>query len=261
MMETTALRYAVVTRDLDQSLKLKEAEPGVSLEVEYYRENIRDVKSIDEFLANDRLFTFAMTAHGMSDLSYAKGLMRQVLEEGVTADNALANRLTDPRYKEFAETFNFAAFESATTSFSKASTETVDRYVRQRLEESEGVINEGVRLALYFERNAPNVENVYDLLADRALTSVVQTALGLPSETSLIDIDQQAEIISSRLDLEDLSDPDALSDFLSSFAALWDVNNTTVAQTSPSVSLLAGTSAGVSTELLLSIQSLRTSGR
>ena len=41
--------------------------------------------------------------------------------------------------------------------------------VRQAMEQDAGASNEGVRLALYFERMAPRIKNAYQLLADKAL--------------------------------------------------------------------------------------------
>ena len=71
----------------------------------------------------------------------------------------MANTLTDPRYLEFASTYDFDRYGSIATTFTKARQGTVDKYLRQTLEENEGAKNEGVRLALYFERKAPRYRN------------------------------------------------------------------------------------------------------
>ena len=112
------------------------------------------MKSIDDFLADDRLFTYAMKAFGLGDMAYAKAFMRKVLEGGIDANESFANSLADKRYRDFAETFNFARYGEATTVFTRAGQGTVDNYVRQALEENAGAQNEGVRLALYFQRKA-----------------------------------------------------------------------------------------------------------
>ena len=105
---------------------------------------------MDDFINDDRLFSFAMQAHGLSDMNYAKAFMAKVLNEGVNADDAFANTLSDSRYREFADTFNFEAFGAAATSFTKANEGTVEKYVRQTLEEQAGDTNEGVRLHFIF---------------------------------------------------------------------------------------------------------------
>ncbi len=75
----------------------------------YYQDNIGKVKTVDDFLDNYRLFSFAMTAHGLEDMIYAKAFMKKVLESDLSDDNSFANRLTDDRYKNFAAAFNFGA--------------------------------------------------------------------------------------------------------------------------------------------------------
>ena len=66
--------------------------------------------------------------------------------------------------------------ETATT-YNRAQQPAIDKYMRQTLEENAGEQNEGVRLALYFERKAPTLTSFYEVLADPALAKVVRTAL------------------------------------------------------------------------------------
>ena len=115
--------------------------------------------------------------------------------------------LADRRYRDFAETFNFARYGETATAFTRTQQGTADLYVRQTMEINAGNENEGVRLALYFQRKAPELSSVYSILADRALLEVVQTALSIPPEASFQSIDRQAEEISKRIDLEDFKDP------------------------------------------------------
>ena len=55
----------------------------VDRETKYYLENISKVKTIDEFVKDDRLFRYAMKAHGLEDMAYAKAFMVKALKEGV----------------------------------------------------------------------------------------------------------------------------------------------------------------------------------
>ena len=193
-MLTTTASYRIIAGDLTRSLTTTAAKPQVSRASEYYLANIGNVKSIDDFLSDDRIFSYAMKAFGRQDMTYAKAFMRKVLTEGIDDRESFANGLADPRYHEFAETFNFTRYDAATTSFERTQTGTVDRYVRQTLEEDVGLNNEGVRLALYFERKIANVDSVYEILGDRALLAVVQTALGISAATGATDIDRQARL-------------------------------------------------------------------
>jgi uncharacterized protein DUF1217 len=218
------------------------------------------VKSIDDFLGNQRLFAFAMKAFGLEDMTYAKAFMRKVLSEGVDSNDAFARKLNDPRYREFAEAFNFKRYGETATVFERTRQGTVDRYVRQLMEEEVGGQNEGVRLALYFQRKAPTLTGPYGILADAALLKVAQTALGLPASMSNMDIERQADIIAARLDIEDLKDPAKLGKFLTSFAARWDIANQPTNATEPSLLFAQPREAGIGGDLLASLQNLRLGG-
>jgi len=257
---TTLAGYTIIAADLPRSLHNTAAKPQVARESEYYLAHIENVKSIDDFLADNRLFAYAMKAFGLGDMTYAKAFMRKVLTEGIDKQDSFANGLTDPRYKEFAEAFNFARYGTTTTIFDRTRQGTVDRYVRQALEEDAGQQNEGVRLALYFARKAPSVSSAYGLLADKALLQVTQTALGLSAATSAMDIDKQAEMIGKRLDIADLQDPDKLATFLKRFASLWELEHASAAQTSPAVLFTQPLELGVGADLLASLQNLRLGG-
>jgi hypothetical protein len=257
-MLTTAASFNLVTQNLTRELDTTASNGLVSREKDYYLSKIRDIKSIDDFMGDQRIYSFAMKAFGLEDMTYAKAFMRKVLEGGVSASDSLANSLADPRYRDFAQTFNFVDYGSATTSFTKAQQGTVDKYLRQTLEENVGETNEGVRLALYFQRKAPDLTNEYSILADPALLKVALTALGLPETISVLPIEKQADMISSKISLDDLKDPDKLNKFLNRFTNMWDVKNAPT--TSPMASLLSGTSSTISANLLASIQSLRVGG-
>lgn len=258
-MISTLVSYKLVADNIDTQLRVVSEQPMVEREVAYYLENIGEVKSIDEFLSNTRLFNFAMKAMGLEDMNYAKAFMRKVLEEGVADDTSFANQLTDGRYAEFAEVFNFNQFGEAATAFTKTGQGIVDKYIRQTLEEQAGDQNEGVRLALYFQRKADSISNFYEILADTALAEVVYTALGLPDSIASADIDKQVEMIAAKIDLETLGDPEKLDELLQRFAALWDLENPSVSQEVANVSALfnSSTSAGISEDLMLQIAQLK----
>lgn len=252
---------------MSASLKRVSEEPVVSRETEYYLENISKVDSIEEFLADDRLFSYAMKAHGLEDMTYGKGLMRKILEGGTEDDDALVNKFTDPRYKDFAEAFDFKTHEGNATIFTAAQQGTVDKYLQQTLEENAGNDNQGVRLALYFERKMPelleedssDLSIAFSILGDNALGEVVRTALSIPPETAAANIDRQADTILDKLDFDELKTPEGLSKFLEDFAALWEVNNS-FGDTSSAALLGQSAGFGISSDLMLSINNLKLGG-
>ena len=256
---STAASYNLIASNITRSIDTTAKRPDVAREIDYYLKNIGEVKSIDDFLADTRLFNFAMKAHGLEDMAYAKAFMRKALSEGIQAQDSFVNKLADSRYRDFATTFDFAAFGETATVFEATRQGTVDKYLRQTLETDAGASNEGVRLALYLERKAPTIDSVYDLLADRALLTIVHTTLGLSPTTALADIDKQAQMISARIDIEDFQDPEKLSKFLTRFTTMWEMNNpsTTTPQALASILFSQPTTFGISTDLLLTMQKLK----
>ncbi|NBN64844.1 DUF1217 domain-containing protein [Pannonibacter tanglangensis] len=262
-MISTLLQYQMVTGNLNRSLKVTAQDPQVARESAYYLKMIGSIKSIDEFLENDRVYAFAMKAMGLEDMTYAKAFMKKALEGGVDKRDSFANRLADKRYAEFVKTFNFSRYGATTTTFSRTQKPIVDAYVRQTLEVQSGESNEAVRLALYFARKAGSLKNSYEVLADRALQQVVLTALGLPKEFAAANIDKQAAVITNRVKFEDFKDPAKLDMFLKRFATMWDLQNGgPAAAASPAVILnsAAGAAGGIGQDLLARIQSFKLGG-
>jgi hypothetical protein len=257
---TTTASYRIVTNDLKRSLSLASAEPQVARETKYYLSNIEKIKSVDDFLKNDRIYRYAVTAFGLEDMIYAKAFMRKVLTEGIDRRDSFANTLTDPRFKDFAKTFDFARHGETTTVFDKTRQGTVDRYVRQALERRAGEENEGVRLALYFARKAPEVTSTLAILADKALLTVVQTALSIPAAVSAQNIDRQAEMLAKRIDVADFKDPRKLDRFITRFTSLWELNHGSAASSTAGVLLGSPIEAGIASGVLASLQHLKLGG-
>jgi hypothetical protein len=224
-MTTTLSSYLTVANNLGRWQSITSKTPEVSVQTTYFQDKIGSVKSADDLLSNTRLFDFAMTSFGLGDMTYAKGLMKQVLQQGVTSSKALANTLHNPNILAFAKAFDFVDNGASTTSSSALVANVVNRYVENSLEKSQGEQNPGVQLALYFQQHAPAVTSIYGILADKNLLTVVQTALGISPNTSAQPIDTQARLLSSRLKVSDFQDPAKLQKFIARFAAMYDLNN------------------------------------
>lgn len=259
-MLSTAASYRLLTQNIDKSLARVRAAPDVQRETDYYLATIGKVKTIEDFLANDRVFAYAMKAFGLKDMIYAKAFVKKVLTDGIDSANSFTNQLTDPRFKELATAFNFKSLGTTTTIFERTQKGVVDKYLQVQLEEQAGSSNEGVRLALYFRRKAPDITSAYSILGDSALYKVAQVALGLTASSNANSLDMQAEIIKDKIDLENLDDPAVLNKFLTRFTTLWEVKNGTAAATAPALSIIQGVQSLTSMETLTKIQSLRFKG-
>jgi hypothetical protein len=259
-MLTTSTSYRLIARDLDKSLAQKSAEKPVALETAYYRKTIGTITSVDDFIKDTRLFTYAMKAFGLDDMANAKAFMRKVITDGVADPKSFANRLADDRFVDFAKTFNFSQNGADPTQSVDAPQGVVDRYVRQSLETDAGADDEGVRLALYFQREAPTVTSAYGLLSDAALWKVVKTVFGFPDEMANADIEKQAQAVSARINVNDLKDPAKLDKLIQRFTAVWDATESTAQD--PVLALFSTTSpqASVDLDLIMTLKSLKHGG-
>jgi hypothetical protein len=259
---STTASYLSVVANQSRLQAATQADPTVKRQSAYFLANIGKVKTVSDFVNNYQLFSYAMKAYGLQDMTYAKGLITKLLNEGTTSKSALANTLNDPRYKAFAKAFDFADLGSAATSTSAATTDTVSKFVEQTFEDKQGDQNTGVQLALYFKRNASSVTSAYGLLADPAMLKVVQTAYGISPYSGAADIDTQAAYLNKVLNIKDLQDPAKVEKLVERFTAMWDVSGNNTSSTSPTNVLLAGdsSSTGLSADLLMSIAGLKLGG-
>ncbi len=253
----TFTSYSVLARTLNATLARTAKEPSVQRETAYYQSKIGAIKTIDDFVKDTRVLTYALKAWGLEDMSYAKGLIKKVLEGGVDSSRSLANTLSSGRFREFATVFNFKSYGPATTAFDKVQQTTVDNYVRQRVESDQGESNPALKMALYFQRKAPTIKSSLNILADSNLLKVAQITLGIPAATSNSSIDAQISLIDARMKVTDLQDPAKLNKFLQRFAVAYDAQYGTPGITAASVMAGGGGTIGLNSDLLMSIQRMR----
>jgi len=230
----------------------------VRAETDYYLAHVTEVKSIDDFFADRRLYDYALWSVGLDPAREDPKLIRAILEGGIRDPDSLANKQANKAYKALASAFNFEAYGEEATTYRPSQQPVVEKYLRQTLEENAGQSNQGVRLALYFERKAPKLEDWYQVLADKALSQVVRVAFGLPESFARADIDQQVKVFESRFDISDFADPAKLEKFITRFTTMYELQNpTSTATTSVSVLFAQPTTIGVSTDLLMAMQQLK----
>ncbi|MBM6581995.1 DUF1217 domain-containing protein [Microvirga sp. BT689] len=260
-MISTSTRYQIISNNMARTKATIEKDPVVKRETDYYLANIKNIKTIDDFIKNDRLFKYAMKAYGLEDMAYGKALIKKLLQGGVADPLSMANKMTNPLYKEFAKAFDFAAKGAAATSAAGATTGAVDRYIQQTLEKTEGDQNQGVQIALYFKRKASSITTTMGLLADKAVLKFVQTTFGIPEAASKADIDLQVRNLEKYLNVKDLQDPKKVDKLIQRFSAMWDMNNATAASVAPVLTLFGQSpEQGFSVDLMMSIAKLRPGG-
>src|SRR5579863_1359825 len=151
-MTTTTSTYLSIVNNLPAMQAMTAKEPAVQTASAYYTANIGKVTSIDDFVGNYRLLSYALNAFGLGAQVNSTALVKQVLEGGVANPNSLANTL--PQWKAFATAFNFVGQGAASISSSSAVATTESDYVEGQLENNQGQQDVGVQLAMYFNRVA-----------------------------------------------------------------------------------------------------------
>ena len=200
-MISTYLSYQSYAADLPKTLAPVASEAQISRDAQYYRDNIGKVSSVDDFIGNTRLFSFAMKAYGLEDMTYAKAFMRKVLESDVNDSKSFVGKLTDPRFMTFAKAFNFST-DGVVAGSPVAAQETADEndtiglYSDQRIKQGTAAAND----AAYYQNNIGTVHSVGELLSRPQLLNYALIAYGLdPNITSNVTL---RAVLTS-----DLSDP------------------------------------------------------
>ncbi len=207
-MISTYLLYRTYATDLPKTLARISAQSEVSNAAKYYQANIGKVKTVDEFLKDSRLFTYAMTAYGLSDMAYAKAFMKKVLTSDLSDPKSFVNKLTDTRFAEFAKAFQFSpdgklAAPSVVAQNAADENDTIGLYTQQQ-------VNKGIAAsteAAYYQANIGNVTSVDQLMSNSRLLNFAISAYGLGSSNAT------AATIRAAL-TSDLSDPDSVANKL-----------------------------------------------
>jgi hypothetical protein len=251
----------------DKLSDLKVDQANGTTETSYYDRTILTVSSVDNLLKDQRLRTYIVKAYGLAS-DIPNETLRKIFTSDRLDEKSFVNKANNAAYKNLAADFNFNSDGSVARAESEVAQnqgdiiKTQQLYYRQTVEEDAGEQNEGVRLALYFERKASSITSAYSILADKALLQVAQTALGLPQTMSLLDIDRQADLITKRIDVADFKDPAKVRKMLTQFSAMWDVNNDTTATSTSPAALLIGqsTQSFLDVGMLSSLQTLKLGG-
>jgi hypothetical protein len=176
-MVSTYLSYNLVNRDMKAQLDRVAKQPEVARDQQYYDANIGTVKTSDEFVDNYRLFSYAMKAYGLEDMTYAKAFMKKVLDSDLNDDNSFANKLTDDRFRKFAEAFQFKSSETAATQTSSQTDDVIDHYKQTIQDQADAVDAANTE----FKAGIANVKSVDDLLNNEDLRTYTLKAFGVDS--------------------------------------------------------------------------------
>lgn len=226
-------------------------------DTEYFREKIGSITSAEDLVKDRRLMTVALGAFNLQDDINSQYFIRKILEEGTTNEDSLANRFTDPRYKDLSAAFGFGPGETVRTSEASFAQTIIDRFEAIEFEIAAGAQNESMRYALYAQRqmstlaeeDMSNDAKWFTLMSEPPLRNIFEKALNLPSSFGQIDVDQQLSVFKTRArkefgsdDLSIFSDPAKVQDLITKFVVRDQISqfNATFSPNAVALTLLRG---------------------
>ncbi|KRB49924.1 hypothetical protein ASE04_15120 [Rhizobium sp. Root708] len=225
----------------DGALKDK-ASKDATQAVNDFAKGMAEVKSVDDFVSNKKLTDLVLKASGLDPKKYDEETLKKIFTSDPADSKSYLNTKADSKFKEIVADFNFDSSgeltraKIGTIQNTGAEDRTQQSYLQQSLETQQGENNDGVRLALYFSRKAPNITSLYTILGDKALFQVITTAFNLPTQISSMDVDKQAAMLKKFVNLDDLQDSKKVDKLMKRFTAMYDLKNNT--DTSPALSIL-----------------------
>ena len=223
------LALSVIDATKDRQIDSMRREPVHNRSVEAFKDRIASITTPEELVADFEVYQFVMKAFDLEDQMFGRAMMRRILESDPSDDASLVNRLTDPRFEEIHEGLGFVNEDGETQipDFADAGwvDGLVDRYFDQVFVNENGEQNATVGTVLHFREEHSGITSWYHVLKDEDLTEFFQTALGLPSELSGLEVDEQKRRLEDKFDLSTLSDPAVRDQLVAKYVAISDVLN------------------------------------
>lgn len=195
--------WAFLRRTHDTQMAAFRKAPDRQSEARYFSQRIAEAATARDLVADRRLLSVALTAFGLEDDLNNRAFVQRILEDGTSSPDALANRLTDSRYKAFSRAFGFGPGIAAKTGDAVAMAEVVEAYWQRGFQAAIGEQDNDARIALYAHEALVEIAQSgtgrdtarwFAALGDPPLRQLFETAFGLPGAFAQIDLDQQLEV-------------------------------------------------------------------
>lgn len=198
--------WRVFERSAPNQLKAFERDAGFQRDVDHFRTRIASATDSGALLGDRRLLKVALGAFGLDAEIGKRAIIRRVLDEGAAQPEAFANKLSDPRWREFARAFGYGDLGGPNVDLPGFADRIVAAYRERAFEAAVGESEGDFRLALNFRREAKaiaggsNVDRVgwFQLLGQRPIRAVLERAFNLPTAVATLDIDRQRAIFEEK---------------------------------------------------------------
>ncbi|NYS25001.1 DUF1217 domain-containing protein [Rhodobacteraceae bacterium 2376] len=244
--------WKFLQRTLDTQMESHARAPQRVRATEYFREQIAEVTSASDLLADRRLREVALGAFGLQDDIDSIAFIRRVLEDGPDKEDGLPNRLSDKRYLSLAQAFDFTTGESPALRDEGFVDRIIEAYHARSFEIAVGEQDQSMRMAMVIDRDLTDILDAgrsdaaswFRVMGNPPLRKVFETALGFGSGFGALDLDQQltqfrrrAQSIFGSTELAQFDDPETRKALTQRFL-LMDQVQQSLSQWSPAAAAL-----------------------
>ncbi|MCR9270623.1 MAG: DUF1217 domain-containing protein [Henriciella sp.] len=235
----------------DQQLETYSNSAQIKNDIDYFTEKLSAPIAVEDFVTDGRLRRIGLTAFGLGEEAWKTGYIRTVLEEVQDPESTFLARLNNAAYSDFADAFR--PNSNGTISLTSAQVQTLaSQFASESFEQAVGEQDNAMRLSLNFQAEVPKLVTegstdqtvLYRLLGSVPVRTVLETALGLPTEFSALDLDKQAEILDEELQkkfglssIQDLTEPETMERMVQRFQVLESLNQGVTATGSAATAL------------------------
>lgn len=198
--------WRVFERIAPRQIEVHSAQSDIKRDVSYFRERLPEATTASALTNDRRLLKVALTAFGLGEEIDKRALITRVLNEGTSAEGAFALRLSDSRWRDFADAFSYGNPGGAPVDSTAFRERVVAQYIERSFEERVGEADTDIRLALNFRRDATKIANEenadrvgwFRLLGQQPLRLVLEGALSIPESAGTLDIQRQKTLFEDR---------------------------------------------------------------
>jgi hypothetical protein len=244
LRQNPAMALATAERDEARNVTTTAAEPVVKRAVDAFTAGVNGAKTVQELLANPAVMQVLLTAGGLSDQIPYTALASKALQSQLSDPKSLANTLSDTRWKQVVQTYDFANKGLSVIKQPAVLGTIANAYAEVTWRKSLDAKTPGLSNALAFRKEASTITSVDQILGDPVMRNVVTIALGIPLQIAFQPLEAQEKAVSARLDINKFKDPKFVESFVQRYLIAAN-NNATDTTTTPDLLSLAVQSRGL----------------
>lgn len=190
--------------------------PQIRNDRDYMVNKLSEPISTEAFLDDRRLLRVTMTAFGLAGEEWKRGFVEKALDEAADPDSNFFQRLNNPKYTRYAQTFTPDEGQIRIAPDDLAGL--ADQFERAAFQLAVGDVDNSMRLSLNYQSEIVDMVGIgssdeailFRILGSVPVRTVLEGALNLPQDMRSLDLDRQADILreqlSSKLGVRDLTD-------------------------------------------------------